>query len=61
MGDMNALTREDYSDNYYQNTILQIRKQYREEKPRFDLTKLMAREWDYQDAFKVMNPEKQDE
>ncbi|CAF4335508.1 unnamed protein product, partial [Rotaria sordida] len=43
MGDMNALIREDYSDNYYQ-------------KPRFDLTQLKTYEWNYQDAFKKINP-----
>ncbi|CAF1312120.1 unnamed protein product [Rotaria sordida] len=43
MGDMNALTREDYSDDYYQ-------------KPRFDLTQLITHEWNYQDAFKKINP-----
>ncbi len=35
---MNALTREDYSDNYYRNGIVEIREKYRWEKPRFDLT-----------------------
>ncbi|CAF1339177.1 unnamed protein product [Rotaria sordida] len=43
MGDMNALTREDYSDDYYK-------------KPRFDLTQLITHEWNYQDAFKKINP-----
>jgi endonuclease/exonuclease/phosphatase family metal-dependent hydrolase len=61
MGDMNALTKDDYSDDYYQNAIVKIREQNRWEKPRFDLTKLITDEWGYQDAFKLINPEKQNE
>jgi exonuclease III len=61
MGDMNALTREDYSDHYYRDVIVGKREKNQWEKPRFDLTKLITDEWGYQDAFKLINPELKDE
>ncbi|CAF3455014.1 unnamed protein product, partial [Rotaria sp. Silwood2] len=56
IGDMNSLTREDYSDNYYQNKIVKVRQNSHWEEPRFDLTNLIKHEWNYQDAFSLMNP-----
>ncbi|CAF4772558.1 unnamed protein product, partial [Rotaria sp. Silwood2] len=56
MGDINALTREDYSDDYYQDNIIEIRQKSQWEKPRFDLTNLIRHEWNYEDAFKLINP-----
>ncbi|CAF2990583.1 unnamed protein product [Rotaria sp. Silwood2] len=56
MGDMNALTREDYSDDYYQDKIIEIRQKSQWEKRRFDLTNLIRHEWNYEDAFKLINP-----
>jgi endonuclease/exonuclease/phosphatase family metal-dependent hydrolase len=61
MGDMNALTRDDYSDNYYRNIVRGKREKSRWEKPFFDFAKLITREWKYQDAFKLINPELKDE
>jgi endonuclease/exonuclease/phosphatase family metal-dependent hydrolase len=61
MGDMNALTREDYSDHYYQKNVLETRQASYWEKPRFDLTKLITDEWGYQDAFRSLNPQLKDE
>ena len=61
MGDMNALTREDYSDDYYQNVVVGEREKGGWEKPFFDLTKLITDEWKYQDAFKLINPQLKDE
>ncbi|CAF5017230.1 unnamed protein product [Rotaria sp. Silwood1] len=56
MGDMNALTREDYSDDYYRNIVVERREKSNWEKPHFDLTQLITYEWNYQDAFKKINP-----
>jgi endonuclease/exonuclease/phosphatase family metal-dependent hydrolase len=42
MGDMNALTREDYSDDYYQNIVIGQRQKCKWETPRFDLTQLLG-------------------
>ncbi len=61
MGDMNALTRNDYSENYYRDIVLGKREKSGWEKPRFDLTKLIRDEWGYQDAFRSFNPELKDE
>jgi exonuclease III len=61
MGDINALTREDYSENYYQDIVLGKREKSGWEKPRFDLTKLIRDEWGYQDAFRSFNPQLKDE
>jgi endonuclease/exonuclease/phosphatase family metal-dependent hydrolase len=61
LGDMNALTREDYSDDYYQKKVVDIRENSGWEKPRFDLTKLITNDWGYQDAFKLINPQLKDE
>lgn len=60
MGDMNALTRDDYSDEYYQNEIALVREKAVWEKPRFDLTKFITEQWGYQDAYKLINPEQKD-
>ncbi|UJR24601.1 hypothetical protein I4U23_005976 [Adineta vaga] len=60
MGDMNALTRDDYSDNYYQNMIVHKREKSSWEKPHFDLTQLIREEWNYQDAFRLANPHAKD-
>ncbi len=61
MGDMNALTRDDYSDHYFQKRIIETRKASHWEKPRFDLTKLITDQWGYQDAFRSFNPQLKDE
>jgi len=61
MGDMNALTRNDYSDDYYQKNILEFRKKSYWEKPRFDLTEFITNQWNFQDAFKQINPNAKDE
>jgi endonuclease/exonuclease/phosphatase family metal-dependent hydrolase len=61
LGDMNALTREDYSDHYYRHIVLEKREESRWEKPHFDLTKLIRDEWGYQDAFRSFNPQLKDE
>ncbi|CAF4096465.1 unnamed protein product [Adineta steineri] len=61
IGDMNALTRDDYSDEYYKNIVAGQRERTRWETPRFDLTKLITDEWKYKDAFKLMNPQMKDE
>ena len=61
LGDMNALTRNDYSDQFYHEQILSVRQRHFWEEPRFDLTTLLTEEWDYQDAFKQFNPDKKDE
>ena len=60
MGDMNALTREDYSDQYFQKKVLGKREASRWEKPRFDLTKLITEEWGYEDAFRLLHPQLKD-
>ncbi|CAF3747215.1 unnamed protein product [Adineta steineri] len=61
MGDMNSLTRDDYSDNYYERIIVNKREKSNWEKPRFDLTHLITQQWNYQDAFKLINPQIKDE
>jgi exonuclease III len=61
MGDMNALTRDDYSDKYFKDIILEKREKSEWEKPRFDLTKLITDEWNYQDVLKSINPQLKDE
>ncbi|CAF4923180.1 unnamed protein product, partial [Rotaria sp. Silwood1] len=61
MGDMNAVTHEDYSDNYYQQIVFSKRKQARWELPRFDLTRLITTSFAFQDAFRQANPELKDE
>ena len=61
MGDMNALTREDYSDEYFKKNIFEKREKSAWEKPRFDLTKLITQDWNYQDALKLINPQLKDE
>ena len=61
MGDMNALTRDDYSDNYFHEMVVQRREQSFWEKPRFDLTQLIREKWNYQDAFQLANSQLKDE
>ncbi|UJR18839.1 hypothetical protein I4U23_021967 [Adineta vaga] len=61
MGDMNVLTRDDYSDDYYQEQVVKMRESFQREKPRFDLTKLITDEWNYQDVFKLKNGQIKDE
>ena len=60
MGDMNALTRDDYSDDYYQKNIVQVREKSDWERPEFDVTRLITRKWNFQDAFKQINPNLKD-
>ncbi|UJR14438.1 hypothetical protein I4U23_001435 [Adineta vaga] len=61
IGDMNALTREDYSDTYYRDIVVGKRQTAGWEKPRFDLTHLITHQWNYQDAFRTMNSTLKDE
>ncbi|CAF1263631.1 unnamed protein product [Rotaria sordida] len=61
MGDMNALTRDDYSDDYYQKNLVQVREKSNWERPCFDLTRLITTTWAFQDAFKQINPQLKDE
>ncbi len=60
MGDINALTRHDYTDEYFKAMILEKRENFQWKKLRFDLAKLITNEWDYQDAFKLINPKLKD-
>lgn len=61
MGDMNSLTRDDYSDNYYQTNVYELREKSEWEKPCFDVTQLIKNQWTYIDAFKQINPDLKDE
>lgn len=61
MGDMNAVTREDYSDRYYQDVVYQKRQQARWELPRFNLTRMITDSYGYRDAFREANPQLKDE
>lgn len=58
---MNALTRNDYYNDYYREHVVGMRESFQREKPRFDLTKLITDEWHYQDIFKLKNPHLKDE
>jgi hypothetical protein len=49
--------REDYSDEYFKEIIIEKRENFQWEKSRFDLTKLITNQLDYQDAFKLINPQ----
>jgi len=60
IGDMNALTRDDYSDKYYENIVFGRREKSGWEKPRFELTDLITNQWNYQDAFKLINSQAKD-
>lgn len=60
LGDFNALTREDYSEEFYHEQIFSIRQKNSWEEGRFDLTRLITEQWGYQDAFKQMNSNKKD-
>ena len=60
-GDMNALTREDYSDQYYRDEIIRKREKSSWERPRFDLTRLITEEWGYEDILTKFNPQLKDE
>ncbi|CAF2587268.1 unnamed protein product [Rotaria sp. Silwood2] len=61
MGDMNSLTRDDYSNNYYEKNVLELRKQSNWEKPYFDVTQLITNQWSFKDALKQINPNLKDE
>ncbi|CAF1458977.1 unnamed protein product [Rotaria sordida] len=61
MGDMNAVTREDYSDDYYQQIVFDKRKQAGWELPQFDLIRLITTSFAFQDAFRQANPKLKDE
>lgn len=61
MGDMNALSKGDYTENYAEKNIIQVRQRSSWERPYFDLTKLITKYWSYQDAFKLINPDAVDE
>jgi len=55
MGDMNASTREDYTDDYYQSNIVEVRENSQWEASRFDLTNFIKTKWNYVDAFRSIN------
>ena len=61
MGDFNAITRDDYSEHYYREIVERKREEARCEKPSFDLTNLITNVWNYEDAFKLVNPHLKDE
>lgn len=56
LGDMNALTRDDYTGAYFQRAVVDKRKNSSWEKPRFELTQLITEQWNYRDAFRRANP-----
>lgn len=60
MGDMNALTREDYSDVYLQNVVAAKRESSGWEQPKFDVVRLLTQTWGLQDAFTQTNPNVKD-
>ena len=60
MGDMNSLTRDDYSEEYLTKNIVEVREKNYWEKPCFDLTQLITKQWSYEDAFKKLNPQLKD-
>ena len=60
LGDMNALTRDDYSDDYFRREIVDKRERFHWEVPCFDLTQLLTKKWSFHDAFKQMNPHLKD-
>lgn len=61
MGDMNAITREDYSDQYYREIVYGKREETRWELPRFDLIRSITETFGFRDAFREMNPDAKDE
>ena len=61
MGDFNALTREDYSDEFLQKRIVDVRQKCYWEEAFFDLTKLITKTWEYRDAFRMVNRRIKDE
>ncbi|CAF3342439.1 unnamed protein product [Rotaria socialis] len=61
LGDMNALTRDDYSDTYFHENVVGKREKIRWEPPRFELTKQVVDTWCYQDAFRQINLTLKDE
>ena len=61
MGDLNALTRDDYSEEYFRRTVSDVREQSSWESPRFEVTGLLAERWNFRDAFKASHPHLQDE
>ena len=61
LGDMNAFTRDDYSDQYYHDEIVAKREESQWEQPRFDVTKLITEEWGYEDVYRLYNPENKDQ
>lgn len=61
VGDMNALTRGDYSDKYFNEIVVGKREKSGWEKPRFELTHLLTNIWGFQDALRHANPNVNDE
>ncbi|CAF3626374.1 unnamed protein product [Rotaria sp. Silwood1] len=60
MSDMNSLTRDDYSNHYYEKNVFGLRKASKWEKPFFDVTQLITNQWSYTDALKQINPNLKD-
>ena len=61
MGDFNALTRDDYTNEYFQKQIVEVRKASHWEAAHFDVTDLVRRTWGYQDALTMLHPRMKDE
>ena len=61
LGDMNAITREDYSDDYLERIVRGKRQAARLESPRFELTRLLTNSFGFQDAFRQANHQLKDE
>ncbi|CAF1280797.1 unnamed protein product [Adineta steineri] len=60
LGDMNALTQEDYSDKYLHDIIIKKRETNGWEQPRFELMHLLTNVWGFEDTFRKMNSKLKD-
>lgn len=60
IGDMNSLTRSDYTDSYYEKAVYQRRKQVGWELPQFLVTDILKYELGYEDIFQMLNPNLKD-
>jgi len=61
LGDMNSLSENDYSDEYFEENIRQLRQKSNWEPPFFDLTNFITKQLNYRDAFRLKNPDLKDE
>ncbi|UJR09654.1 hypothetical protein I4U23_013888 [Adineta vaga] len=60
IGDLNALTREDYSNEYLYETIIKKRELSGWEQPRFELIQSLTQTYGFQDSFRQINPQFRD-